>query len=97
MSFVTKQKDKAIIKVPGAYGFTICPQIEAELQACLKRGCQKVQVDFAVTDVLTSAAIRQLSGFYKLVEEGNFSICNAAGWVLGTIKANKLEKWLDVA
>lgn len=94
MTFVSKQADKAIIKVPGAYMFTICPKVEKELKDCLKRGCQKVQVDLEATEVLTSAAVRQLAGFSRLVEEENFGICNAAGWVMGTVKANKLERWL---
>ncbi len=97
MSFVSKQKEKAVIKVPGAYMFTVCPKVEEELKDCLKKGCQKVQVDLAVTEVLTSAAIRQLADFCRLVEEENFCVCNASGWVMGTIKANKLEKWLEVA
>ncbi|WP_029542074.1 hypothetical protein [Selenomonas sp. AB3002] len=94
MSFVSKQKDKAVIKVPGAYMFTICPKVEAELKDCLKRGCQKVQVDLEKTEVLTSAAIRQLAGFCRLVEEENFGLYNATGWVLGTVKANNLERWM---
>ena len=49
MSFVSKQEDKAVIKVPGAYMFTICPKVEAELKECLKRGCRKVQVDLEKT------------------------------------------------
>ena len=34
MCFVSKQEEKAIIKVPGAYMFTICPKVEQELKAC---------------------------------------------------------------
>lgn len=94
MCFVSKQEEKAVIKVPGAYMFTICPKVEQELKACLQKGCQKVLVDLAATEVLTSAAIRQLAAFSRLVEEENFGVCNASGWVLGTVKANKLERWL---
>lgn len=94
MNFVSKQENTAVIKVPGAYMFTVCPRVEKELKSCLKRGCQKVQVDLEATEVLTSAAVRQLARFCRLVEEENFGICNAAGWVMGTIKANKLERWL---
>ena len=94
MRFVSKQEEKAVINVPGAYMFTICPKVEAELKECLKSGCQKVEVDLEKTEVLTSAAIRQLAGFCRLVEEKNFGLCNAAGWVLGTVKANNLERWL---
>jgi len=92
--FVSKQEEKAIIKVPGAYMFAVCPKVEQELKACLKKGCQKVLVDLEATEVLTSAAIRQLTGFCRLVDEENFGMCNAAGWVVGTIKANKLERWM---
>ena len=94
MCFVSKQGEKAVIKVPGAYMFTICPKVEQELKACLKNGCQKVQVDLSATEVLTSAAVRQLTSFCYLVAEENFGMSNAAGWVLGTVKANKLERWL---
>ena len=94
MGFVSRQEGKAIIKVPGAYMFTVCPKVERELKACLQKGCQKVLVDLEGTEVLTSAAIRQLTGFCRLVGEENFGMCNAAGWVVGTIKAHKRERWM---
>ena len=41
MSFVSKQEEKAVIKVPGAYMFTICPKVEAELKECLKAAARR--------------------------------------------------------
>ena len=97
MSFVTKENEWAVVKVPGAYRFTLCPGIEKEVKAYLMAGCSKVKVDLEKTEILTSAAIRQLKELCQLVEEKNFSLINAAGWVMGTIKANKLEGWLRTA
>ena len=57
MCFVSKQEEKTVIKVPGAYMFTVCPKVEQELKTCLKKGCKKVQVDLAATEILTSAVV----------------------------------------
>lgn len=57
MCFVSKQEEKAVIKVPGAYMFTVCPKVEQELKTCLKKGCKKVQVDLAATEILTTAGV----------------------------------------
>ena len=57
MCFVSKQEEKAVIKVLGAYMFTVYPKVEQELKTCLKKGCKKVQFDLATTEILTSAVV----------------------------------------
>ena len=57
MCFVSKQEEKAVIKVLGAYMFTVYPKVEQELKTCLKKGCKKVQVDLAATEILTTAGV----------------------------------------
>ena len=93
MCFVSKQEEKAVIKVPWAYMFTVCPKVEQELKTCLKKGCKKVQVDLAATEILTSAVvntfwtqlhkkINHLLLFFYTFKSSALDITGIAGWQL---------------
>lgn len=44
MCFVSKQEEKAVIKVPLAYMFTVCPKVEQELKTCLKKAVRRCRL-----------------------------------------------------
>ena len=66
MCFVSKQEEKAIIKVPGAYMFTVCPKVEQELKACLQKGCQKVHGSSDFSGHSSAGSFQPVGGRGKL-------------------------------
>lgn len=94
MKYVTIENDTLILSVSGHYKFSITKAVDYEVQTAYQNGCTKAVIDFADTESIDSAGLRQLTGIYRHVRQENFSAKNARGMVLAVLKANGLEFWL---
>ncbi len=95
---IANEQDYSVITVTGRLDTVTAPDFEKECAACKETEAQRIILDFAALDYISSAGLRCILAMAKKIKKtgGSVMLCGISGLVEEVIKVSGFDSFLPI-